>query len=168
MAHYLDSSIKKPKYLLTTHSSVQSTSTTAETGTVITGSEITYTPASDSSKVIYEIGFYAQHIEQRSFLGWYLQEYTGGSWSEINSRYRRNFGVIGHDNQSMRAFINFRYVLPVWSGSRQLRLIAAFPDISASNGGPSANVDLNQLTEWDGSGSVTDKFCNTSLLVYSI
>ena len=160
MSHLLNTSIKKPKFLVTTHSSAQTTSTTAEVGTVITGSEITYTPTEDAQKVIYEIGFYAEKINQRSFTGWYLQEYTSGSWSEIESRYRRNFGWQNHDNQAHRLYTNYRYILPAWSGSKQLRLVAAFPT-------GEGNIDLNQLSQWDGA-SATTIFCNTSLLIHSI
>ena len=160
MSHYLDLHIKKPKYLVTTHTSAQVTTSTPNQGVVITGSEITYEPDPDATKVVYEIGFYGEKKEQTMFMTWYLQEYSSGSWSEINSRYRRNFGNGDNTNQTYRWNIHFRFVLPAWTGSKQLRILAG---MSGSN----RNISLNQLTEWDGS-SATDKFCNTNLLVYSI
>ena len=159
MSHRLNTPIKKPKYLVTTHTSAQNTSNSGNIAEVITGSEITYEPDSDATKVVYEISFYCEKLNGRSLLGLYLEEYASSSWSEIDTKYRRNFGNVG--TNSNRWYIHYRFVLPSWTGSKQLRI-----RISSNNGGSS--LTLNQMTEWDGSGSVTDKFCNTSLLVYSI
>ena len=160
MSHYFTTNIKKPKYLITSHTSAQVTPTAVNTGDVVLGSQITYEPSSDATKVVYEIGFYGEKKEQVMFMSWYLQEYASGSWSEINSRYRRNFGHGSSTNQTYRWNIHFRWILPAWAGSKQLRILAGMHNYNR-------NISLNQLTDWDGS-SATDKFCNTNLLVYSI
>ena len=54
-----------------------------------------------------------------------------------------------------------KYIVPTWTGSRQLR-------IQSSSHQNSRQTEFHQITEWDGAGSVTDKFCNTNLIVYSI
>ena len=159
MSHLLNEIINNPKTIVTTHTSSQVTSDSGNVSEVLTGSEITYTPTQGSSKVIYEISFYCEKLDGKSFLGFYLEEYASSSWSEIHTKYRRNFGNFGTNSQ--RWYVHFRFVLPAWTGSKQLRLT-----LSSNTGGRS--LALNQMTEWDGAGSVTDKFCNTNLLVYSI
>lgn len=160
MTYLLDSAIKKPQILVTEHSSAQTTSLSANTAVTITGSEITYTPHPLSSKVIYEIGFYGERKNYIIFQCLTLQEYDGSSWTEINSRFLRNIGNSGTVDQNARYFLHYRFVLPTWTGSKQLRLITA----SSSSG---RQIVLHQLSNWDGS-AVTDKFCNTNLLMYSI
>ncbi len=150
---------KNLQTLVTTHSSSQATSNNANTWTTISGSEITYTPSSGSDKVVYEISFYGEKIGI-NFTSSQLQHYVSGSWSEINTKYKKNFGNSGSASQSYRYYIVWRFVLPAWTGSRQLRLRIA-------SNGTSRNLNLHQITNWDGS-SVTDQFCNTNLLVYSI
>ena len=160
MSYVADRLIKNPKYKVTTHTSQQSTSASANTGTIISGSEITYTPVPNATKVVYEIMFYAENIDNDSYIGFYLEHYTSGSWSEINSKFRRNIGLSGDTTQRMRYCVKFRFVLPSWSGARQLR-------INAGSHVANREIDMHQLTDWDGS-SATDQFCNTNLLVYSI
>lgn len=162
MSYYLQNIFKNPKTVITTHTSSQASSDTANAMLTLTGSEVTYTPSSDSTKVIYEISFYAEKINGITFQGAYLQRYDTGSssWVEINERYRRNFGNSGTSGQAYRYYFHWRFVLPTWTGSRQLRIILGS---NASN----RNILMNQMTEWDGS-SASSKFCNTNLLVYSI
>ena len=161
MTYNRESNIKNSKYLVTTHTSSQTTSDLANTFTTISGSEITYTPTSDASKVVYEISFYAEQKNGRFFQCLQLEEYDGSSWSEINEKFRKNVGVAtGGTSQNNRYYIYFRFVLPAWSGSKQLRLRTSDRD-------PNQAVTLHQLTDWDGA-SATDQFCNTNLLVYSI
>ena len=152
--------LKNLQLLKTTHTSVQSTSPNANTFTTISGSEITYTPANGSDKVVYEISFYAEKVGI-NFMSFQLQHYVSNTWSEINSKFKRNIGNSNSTNQSYRYLITWRFVLPAWTGARQLRIVAG-------SNGLNKNIDMHQLTNWDGSGSVTDQFCNTNLLVYSI
>ena len=159
MSYVADKIIKNPKYKVTTHTSKQTSSASANTGTVLTGSEITYTPIPNATKVVYEIMFYAEMIDQNSFTSYYLEQYVSGSWSDIDSKFRRNLGLSGSD-QRMRYCVKFRFVLPAWTGERQLR-------ISLGSYANNMEIDLHQLTHWDGS-TATDQFCNTNLLVYSI
>ena len=160
MSHLLNEIIKNPKTVVTTHTSAQLTSNSGNVSEVLTGSEITYTPISGASKVIYEITFYCEKLNGNSFMGFYLEEYESSTWTEINTKHRRNFGN-GTGTNSQRWYTHFRFVLPSWSGSKQLRL-------TVSHQSDESSLTLNQMTEWDGAGSVTDKFCNTNLLVYSI
>jgi len=159
MSYIADRLIKNPVYKVTTHTSKQTSSFSENTGIVLSGSEITYTPTPNATKVVYEIMFYAEMIDKESFTSYYLEHYTSGSWSEINSKFRRNLGL-GGANQRMRYCVKFRFILPPWTGERQLR-------ISLGSHENNREIDLHQLTDWDGS-SVTDQFCNTNLLVYSI
>jgi|13_taG_2_1085334.scaffolds.fasta_scaffold06322_2 hypothetical protein len=162
MSHLIEELFKNPKTVITTHTSNQATSTTGDDTNVILGSEITYEPAENSSKVVYEISFYAEKINGYNFSCIFLEEYSSGSWSEINERFRRNTGNWNHA-QSQRWYFHFKFVLPAWTGSKQLRLNNKGYITSAGT-----SLSMHQLTEWDGSGSITDKFCNTNLLVYSI
>ena len=161
MTYVFESVFKKPKYLVTSHSSSQITSASAGTPIVISGSEITYEPDANATKVIYEISFYSEKINGNFFQGLYLQEYNGSSWVETNQRNRKNFGVGGsNSSQTYRVYQHFRFILPTWSGNKQLRLITA-PESS------SKQITLHKMSEWDG-GSSSTTFCNTTLLVHSI
>ena len=161
MTYIRESAIKNVNYLVTTHTSAQFTSSSANTFITISGSEIDYTSHSSASKVIYEISFYAEKLDGKFFQCFQLEEYDGSSWSEINAKFRKNIGIeAGESNQNNRYYIYFRYVIPAWNGSKQLRLRTSDRD-------PNQAVSLHQLTEWDGA-SATDQFCNTNLLVYSI
>ena len=150
---------KNLQTLVTTHTSSQATSNNGNTFQTILGSEITYTPASGSDKVVYEISFYGEKVGI-NFTSCQLQHYVSGSWTEINAKYKKNLGNSGNISQSYRYYIVWRFVLPAWTGSRQLRL-------SIASNNTNRNINLHQLTNWDGS-SATDQFCNTNLLVYSI
>ena len=162
MTYFINTSILNQKYQVTTHSSSQETSSTANTYVVISGSEMSFAPHSNSTYVIYEIGFYAQVINNKSQQHIKL-EYSadgGSSWSEFNVDLSKNFGPnITSDYYRNRMYL--KYVVPTWSGSRQLR-------ISSAAATANSETQFHQITEWDGSGSVTDRFCNTSLLVYSV
>ena len=164
MSYFNQSAFKAPKYLVTTHTSVQSTTTAANTYETIIGSEISYVPFENSSKVVYEISFYSQKLNMIIFRILDLEESLdgGSSWSIINNKFKKNYGNSGLATQSNRYYIHYRYVLPAWSGERHLRLRTATHSTSADR-----SADLHQLTEWDGA-SATDQFCNTNLLVYSI
>lgn len=151
---------KNLQALVKTHSSSQATSNSANVWTTISGSEITYTPSSGSDKVVYEISFYGEKAGI-TFLSCQLQHYVSGSWSEINAKYRKNLGNAGSSSQSYRYYIVWKFILPAWAGSRQLRLVIA-------SNRTNRNINLHKLTNWDGSGSVTDQFCNTNLIVYSV
>ena len=158
MTHIALDNFKNLQTLVTTHTSDQVTSSSGNNFTTVSGSEMTYTPASDANNVVYEISFYAER-GGRPFLIWQLEHYTSGSWSEINPKYRKTIGISGSSSQSYSWYITWRFVLPSWTGSRQLRLRVAS---HSSN----RHVNLHQITKWDGS-TVTDQFCNTNLVVYS-
>ena len=160
MTYKFNSVLKKSKYLVTNHTSVQTTSSSGGTFVTLLGSEISYEPSENASKVVYEISFYCEKLGN-PFTGVYLEHYVSGSWSEINQKYRKNWGLGGSTNQMHRWPTYFRFVLPAWSGERSLRIRLAH---HAEN----RNINLHQITDWDGNSSVTDKFSNTNLIVYSI
>ena len=158
---YSDNSIfKKPLHVVTEHTANQATSSSGDSFITINGSEISYTPASDAVKVVYEISFYAKKESYITFSAVQLEEYINSAWSEINAKYRRNFGNSGATSQTNRYLLHYRFVLPTWSGERQLRL-----RISAT--GSSRNVVLHEIDYWEGS-SISSIYMNTSLLLYSI
>jgi hypothetical protein len=161
MSHLQNTLIKNPKTVITTHTSSQDTNTTGGDTHVILGSEITYSPEANATKVIYEISYYAEKIEGYNFSCIYLEEYESSVWSEINVRYRCNTGNWNH-SQSQRWYFHWRFVLPAWTGSKQLRLNNKGHITRAGT-----SLSMHKMTQWDGS-SATDKFCNTNLLVYSI
>ena len=94
MSFFNQSAFKAPKFLVTTHTSAQATSSSTNTFQTILGSEILYEPAENSTKVIYEISYYAERISGIIFQDIRLQESTdnGSTWSEINAKFRRNYG----------------------------------------------------------------------------
>ena len=147
------------KALSTTNSASQTVSSTIYTRLTVNGSEITYAPSSGADKVCYEIRFYCEKMSGIAFSCLELEHYTGGSWSEINAKYRKNFGNSGSGSQSNRWNIHYRFIVPAWSGERQLRL-RMFTDNSAST------CTLHAMTHWDGSSAT--EYSNTDLLVYSI
>jgi hypothetical protein len=152
------SAFRDVQYIKTTHTSAQTTSTSANTSIVVTGSEITYTPSLGADKVIYELSFYAEMINEDAFLAGQIQHYVSGAWAKIDDAYTKNIGLDGA-NQVMRYFPSFRFILPAWVGARQLRFVLA--PFSAN-----MPMTLHQLTDWDGS-SATDQFADTTLVVHS-
>tara|TARA_R100000773_G_C4207784_1_gene108155 strand:- start:324 stop:809 length:486 start_codon:yes stop_codon:yes gene_type:complete len=161
MSYRLNNILKNSKYLVTNHSSVQTTSSSSGTFVTLLGSEISYKPSENASKVIYEISFYSEK-QGVTFTSAFLEHYVSGTWSEINQKYRKNWGLGGtNTNQMYRWPTYWRFVLPSWTGERNLRIRLGH---SAAN----RQINLHQITDWDGAGSVTNRFCNTSLFVYSI
>ena len=161
MTYMLPSGFKNLQAISTTHTSVQSTSNYGNSFITLSGSEITYTPHTSSTKVIYEISFYGE----KSGYPWMnvqIQHADEGAsnWTEINARYKRNVGVSGYSSQTNRYYIVWRYVLPTWSGAKQLRIRMASHNANRS-------FHFHKLEDWDGT-SATDKFCNTNLIVYSV
>ena len=155
----------KPKFLVTSHTAKQSTSNTANVVTVIDGSEITYNPHPGSEKVVYEISFCAtnNNVTTGGECAQYLklEEYDGSSWSEISATNRKNFGSSASSiAQYHRWLIHFKFILPTWIGSKQLRLIIAAAEADEK-------IELHEIQAWEGSWTYENYF-NTNLLVYSI
>ena len=78
MSYRLNLPIKKSKYLVTTHTASQFSPDTSQTDTIVSGSEITYTPDVSSSKVIYEISYYGERKNTVTFQCIYLEHYISG------------------------------------------------------------------------------------------
>jgi hypothetical protein len=153
--------MKNIQTVVTQHTTVQSTSNSANTYTTIDGSEITYTPDPSSSNVVYEIGFYGEKSGITFMCGeLQIADVGNTNWTEVNAKYRKNTGNLGSISQKYRYYINWKFIIPSWIGSKQLRLQTAS---NATN----RNINLHQVTEWDGSNS-SNTFCNTNLIVYSI
>ena len=166
MTYIKKTAFKLPKFLVTSHTSQQITTTTINDSETVIGSQISYTPSIDANKVVYEISFYSQKANSGGivFRILDLEESSdgGSSWSVINQKFKKNHGLWGTSGQKNRYYMHFRYVLPTWSGERYLRLrTSTYTDF------PNRSSELHQLTEWNGT-SATDQFCNTNLLVYSI
>jgi hypothetical protein len=161
MTYMIPGDLKSIQYLKTTHTSMQSSSNSGNTLITLTGSEISYTPFPDSEKVVYEISFYAENSGY-PFVCCHLEHADAGNtnWTEINAKYKKNIGVGGITGQLNRYYIAWRFVLPSWSGEKQLRI-----RIGSHNSNRS--LDFHKIKVWDGAGA-NDKFCDTNLLVYSI
>lgn len=153
---------ENPQALTTVNTSVQTTPALGNSFVTVNGSQITYTPASNTDKVIYEIGFFVEALNKSSFQHLVLEHdiNNNNSWSIISNSFGKNFGASG-TGQYVRDYLHFRFIIPSWSGTRGLRLRSASHVASG-------NVSYHAVTEWDGSGSVTNRFCNTNLLVYSV
>lgn len=161
MTYRINNVLKNSKYLITTHTSVQTTSNSSNTFDTLSGSEISYEPLEDASKVVYEISFYSEK-EGFTLATAFLEHYVSGAWTEINQRYRKNWGLGGSTTTQMNRWpIYWRFVLPSWSGERNLRIRLAHHTTNRS-------IDLHQITHWDGNASITNRFCNTNLVIYSI
>ena len=143
----------------TTHTSSQSASTSQSGEVTITGSEATYTPSAGASNVVYEINFYGERTDYVHNCWFALEHYTSGSWSEINTENIRSTLNSGAAGQSNRNTYHLRWVVPAWTGARDLRL--RLGSRIANN-----QIILNQLTQWDGNNSSTD-FADTCLIIYS-
>ena len=162
MTYITHSVLKNPKAITTVNSSMQDTGDSKNTFLTINGSEIAYTPTSDASKIVYEISFFAKRFNDYTLSVLHLEESSdgGSSWSEINEKFRKNFGHAGPSGQSHRWYLHFRYVLPAWSGEKQLRL-----RISPTHN--TFRLELHEDSYWEG-GAVSDFYINTNLLMYSI
>ena len=159
---YLDLDLsygKNPHVISTVNTSGQTTSNLANTYVTINGSTISYTPDSSASKVVYEISFYAE-IRSKYGFQHIILEWNNSVWEQPDVKFGKNFGF-GNSSGIFNDLLFLRYIIPSWSGSRDLRLRSAG---EANN----RDVTYHQVTSWDGSGSITNRFCNTNLLVYSI
>ena len=159
MTYITHSVLKNPKAITTVNSSMQDTGSSKNTFLTINGSEMTYTPSADASKVVYEISFYAKKFSDYTLSVLHLEKYDGSSWSEINEKFRKTFGNGVYQNQSHRWYLHFRYVLPTWSGAKQLRL-----RISPTHN--NYNLELHKEEYFEGGPSTF--YINTNLLMYSI
>ena len=92
MSYVADKIIKNPKAIITTHTSQQTSSSNANTEVILSGSEITYSPDPNATKVVYEIMFYSEIINDNGFIGLELQHYVLGTWTEIDARFTKNMG----------------------------------------------------------------------------
>ena len=89
------------------------------------GTEVTYTPQSGISKVIYECSFQSswQPDVRGSYSNTRLQYSTdnGSTWTTIDST-RIFEGNFGNTNDNVWHQFHWKFVLDTWSGERKLRL----------------------------------------------
>lgn len=89
------------------------------------GTEVTYTPQSGASKVIYECGFQASwRPDMRGSYGNTRLQYStdnGSSWTTIDST-RIFEGNFGNTYDYVWHQFHWKFVLDAWSGERKLRL----------------------------------------------
>tara|TARA_Y100000592_G_scaffold38385_1_gene60795 strand:- start:17545 stop:18024 length:480 start_codon:yes stop_codon:yes gene_type:complete len=159
MTYITHSILKNPKAITTVNTSMQETGDSKNTFLTINGSVITYTPSSDASKVIYEISFFAKRYYDYTLNVVQLEEYDGSTWSEVNAKFKRNFGCGGTTDQTHRWYLHFRFILPSWSGEKQLRL-----RISPTH--DNRTIELHKEEHF--AGGLSTFYINTNLLVYSI
>tara|TARA_B100000963_G_C22616309_1_gene667520 strand:+ start:1050 stop:1532 length:483 start_codon:yes stop_codon:yes gene_type:complete len=160
MTYGIQTAYEQLYYKRTSHTSQQTGSSTTGGSIIILGSEASYTPSSSSSKVVYEINFYGERISWIHNVSFLLEHYSSGAWSEINTKNARSSAQSGSAAQEMRNNFHLRWIIPTWTGSKDLRLKLL---TRATN----YHVHLHKLTTWDGSTSSTD-FSDTSLIIYSV
>ena len=160
MTYGIQTSYDHLYYKRTEHTAVQAASSSAMNYITISGSEASYIPSESSSKVIYEINFYGERINWVHNSSFILEHYTSGSWSVINSENARSSLNSGPAYQSNRNNYHLRWIIPTWSGSKDLRL-------RLLTRAASSQIYLHQLTHWDGSSSSSD-FSDTCLIIYSV
>ena len=165
MSYFAEGPFSNPVYQRTANTVTQTSSTSANTFSAITGTEVTYTPTASATSVIFEASFFMQQTTDRFFQLFRIEyDTTGaGSWAEFNVRYSRNIGNSGASTQSYRDLRHFRWVLPAWSGARPLRV-----SVGSHASGRAANY--HGLTVWDGAsaGSPTTVLTDTCVMVYEI
>ena len=90
------------------------------------GTEVTYTPTSGASKVIYECDFQiAWNPDAKgSYVYGRLQESTdgGSSWSTISGTYAAD-GTFSSDSDYDWFPVRYIFVINSWSGSKKLRIV---------------------------------------------
>lgn len=164
MTYITDLAFKNVLASSTTHTSMQSAGAWGQTD-AITGSVVTYTPISSSSKIVYKISFYADSQSKTNMYSLEIQESTnsGASWSNINSVYNKMFGMSSDGSsygQDQRWYMNCQFIIPSWSGSRMLRvlIIGQRPWVS--------DASLHIITDWDGTSGT--RYFNTNVLVHEV
>ena len=159
MTYGLQTAFTKLHHKRTAHTSSQVGGSSAGDKITVTGSEATYTPNAAASKVVYEISYYAEKDSGSHSVTVTLEHYVSGSWSEVDSSYLRTFLISGAGGQSCRLNMHHRWVIPAWSGERNLR-------VRLGTRWASMHLTLHKLTEWDGA-STSSEFSDTSLIIYS-
>ena len=88
---------------------------------LVEGSDITYTPDPTCDYVVYNYFFYyGESSANKSGPTFKLQSGTNNSYSDIT-------GAIyncGHYQMNFKTQANIVFILPIWSGEKQLRVIA--------------------------------------------
>tara|TARA_R100000734_G_C3314906_1_gene106646 strand:+ start:1007 stop:1489 length:483 start_codon:yes stop_codon:yes gene_type:complete len=94
------------------------------------GTEVTYTPQSNASKVIYECSFQASWSpdDRGSYSSTRLQQSTdgGSTWTTIDST-RIFEGNFGNTYDAVWHQFHWKFVLDTWTGERKLRLAGRSP-----------------------------------------
>lgn len=152
-----------PKLQVSTQTSQQTGSTTANSSIVVNGSQISYEPDTSASTVAYEVAYYCERVNWITYLqNVALEQSTDGgtTWTEINEKYRKNYGISGSAYQDRRYYQHLIYFFPSFTGERQFR-------ISVGTNKSGYQAYFHQLVLWDGAASSTD-FTDVNVLMYSI
>lgn len=142
----------------TDHTSALNTSTGGNIWTTVTGTEIYYTPENNASSVIFETCFYGEADDSCFYQARLVYSLDGASWTQVSDRVNPNGGVYG-GSQYNRFLFTFQFVIPTWTGERQLRLEMA----SNSSG---QDIQLHKMNEWD--GATNAKYFPTTVMIYSV
>ena len=148
MTYGIQTAYEQLYYKRTAHTAVQAGSSSNMAYITISGSEASYVPSSSASNVIYEINFYGERINWTHNTSFILEHYTSGSWTAINSKNARTSLNSGSSSQAHRNNYHLRWIIPTWSGSKDLRLRLLTRQSNEYQ-------NLHQLTHWNGSNSST-------------
>lgn len=163
MTYTFPQTLINPVFAMTTNTVKQSTSDTSTSARItINGSTLAYTPHPKAQKVVYEIAFSAERLNDWTFQIITIQESTNGgvTWADFGERTLSSFGHSGTADQSMRWYHHFRHVFPAYTGERSYR-------VTIGNYQTGRQCDYHALSQWDGT-TTTTKFTNTSLIMHSI
>ena len=117
------------------------------TNTILESSQLTYTPISASSKIIYDYSFLV-HIDTPDsdicFIK--LQEHDGSSWVDVSNCVKS----LGNTKQ-LSQVASIKFIIDSWSGSKQLRLYCGAK-------GTSHDIMLYTNFYWYGASSQYNKY----------
>ena len=136
MAHLLKNKEEYRKNIKVSKTSISSLQSTTASWTNITGSNISYTPASGASYVVYEFTTqlsYKDNYPQASFQLQYGSDINNlGDITTDNAGYINSWGRDGWSgNPRLSEQITLSYTIPVWSGEKVL--VTQTKSISGTN-----------------------------------
>lgn len=135
------------------------TQTITATEQLISGSEIIYTPHSDSDYVVYEFNFCQSYngVHARQSGTYYLQTGSiGGNYEEVEG-YICHFGCWDQYGRDLK---NICFIIPSWSGPKKLRL-------TGDNYDNTRTYKIHETWGWASDDSDHRNY-NASLEIYSI
>lgn len=117
------------------------------TNTILESSQLTYTPISASSKIIYDYSFLVHMDTPDSDICFIkLQEHDGSSWVDVSNCVKS----LGNTKQ-LSQVASIKFIIDSWSGSKQLRLYCGAK-------GTSHDIMLYTNFYWYGAGTQYNKY----------